>query len=67
MYSLRERGWGALKEGAIRSRLALLSEKQLHEVCGRLENATKFTPWTAAEIERLVEIWMHKSWMKQHR
>jgi hypothetical protein len=58
MYALRK-GGSALNESSNLRRLGELSERQLHEVCARLQ---KFTPhiaraWTPAEIEALVVTW----------
>jgi hypothetical protein len=59
MYSLRERGVAALAEPATRRRLGELSEEQLREVGGRVQ---QFKPhiarsWTADEVAQLVETW----------
>jgi hypothetical protein len=58
MYALRK-GGSALNESSNLRRLGELSERQLHEVCARLQ---KFKPhiaraWTPAEIEALVVTW----------
>jgi len=58
MYALRK-GGSALNESSNLRRFGELSERQLHEVCARLQ---KFKPhiaraWTPAEIEALVVTW----------
>ena len=58
MYSLRERGVKALDEPDTQRRVSELSEEQLHEAGGRLRALKIVKPWTATEIERLVETWL---------
>ena len=58
VYSLRWRGIKALDEPDTQRRIGQLSEDQLHEVGGRLQARTIVRAWTAADIERLVEIWV---------
>jgi hypothetical protein len=57
MFSLRERGVAALKEGPTRRRLAELSDDQVVEAEKRCRQF-KFGrgPWTEAEIETLVRL-----------
>jgi hypothetical protein len=56
MYSLRERRMAALTERDSQRRINELSETQVREVGARLR-ALK-TPWSADEIERLLETWI---------
>jgi len=59
MFSLRERGTGALEEAATKRRLSLLNETQLRAVCHRVQNfKPEIAPaWTPEEIEALSIIW----------
>jgi hypothetical protein len=59
IYSLRQRGTATLSEPDTQRRIAELSEEQLHDVGSRLQRLKPeiAKPWTAEDIERLVEAW----------
>src|SRR5262245_24221318 len=59
MYSVRERGTKALEEANTKRRLGDLSEKQLHEVCGRLQRLKPHIApaWMPEQITVLVDAW----------
>jgi hypothetical protein len=58
MYSLRE-GVKALEETSTKRRLSELSERQLHEVCGRLQRLKPHIApaWVPEQITALVDAW----------
>lgn len=59
MLRLGERGTKALSEAAVTRRLSELSERQLHEVCGRLQRLKPkiARAWSPDEIATLVDKW----------
>ena len=57
-YSLRERRTAALTERDTQRRIGELSEAQVREVGARLRALKITTPWSAAEIERLLNTWI---------
>jgi hypothetical protein len=58
MHSLRERRTAALTERDTQRRIGELSEAQVREVGARLRALKITTPWSAAEIERLLKTWI---------
>jgi hypothetical protein len=57
-YSLRERRTAALTERDTQHRIGELSEAQVRDVGARLRALKISTPWSVAEIERLLERWI---------
>ena len=57
-YSLRERRTAALTERDTQRRIGELSEAQVREAGARLRALKITTPWSAAEIERLLKTWI---------
>ena len=57
LYSLRQRGTGALSEPDTQRRIAELSEEQLHDVGSHLQRLKITKAWTAEDVGRLVEAW----------
>jgi hypothetical protein len=58
MHSLRERRTAALTERDTQRRIGELSEAQVREVGARPRALKITTPWSAAEIERLLNTWI---------
>jgi hypothetical protein len=60
MYELRTHGTAQLKDAVCQRRLSDLHEKQLHEVCMRLQKLKSeiATPRAAEAIEQLVKAWV---------
>jgi hypothetical protein len=58
MYSLRERRTAALAQRDTQRRIGELSEAQVREVGARLRALKITTPWSIAEIERLLKKWI---------
>jgi len=58
MWSLRERGTGALKEPDTRRRISELSDDQALEIANRLQRLKPeiAQPWSADEVERLLHL-----------
>ena len=59
MYSLRL-GCPTLSRQDVQQRLAAVDERQMHDICARLQKfkAEIAKPWTADEVERLVIAWV---------
>jgi hypothetical protein len=55
MYSLRERGPGALQEPATLQRLHACSTAQLHEVAERVQNLAR--AWMPNDVVALIAAW----------
>jgi hypothetical protein len=58
IYSLRERRTAALAERDTQRRIGELSEAQVRDVGARLRALKITTPWSIAEIERLLKRWI---------
>jgi hypothetical protein len=58
-YELRTHGTAQLRDAVCQRRLSDLHERQLHELCARLQKLKPeiARPWAAEAVEQLVKAW----------